>query len=182
MVLRLHSTAFCCLCQEKSVPKAIKSIIPLDICVFISKISCMKQAFFFVALSGMAACVAAADDVSSMCDKLTSGLDAQLSILSSIQDAQSAAAHVAELQENFDALKVLSDSMDGEGDACKTTELWRYIDSSPEIKPRLVRCVQQISIHFHRIESAEFYGCEPLKNLLTPLLVPASARPEEAEQ
>lgn len=142
----------------------------------------MKQAFFFVALSGMAACVATADDVSRMCDDLTSGLDAQLRILSSIQDAQSAAAQVSDLQKNFDALKNLSKSMDDKDDSCKTTELWRYIDSSPEIKPRLVRCVQQISIHFHRIETAEFYGCEALKNLLSPLLVPASARPEEPGQ
>lgn len=181
MVLRHHSTVFLPLCQEKFVPLVLKSIIQLDICLFISRISCMKQAFVFLALGGVAACVATANDAASMCARLDAGLQAQLRILDSIQDASSASAHVAELAANFAHLKALSESMDVDDAHCKTTELWRYIDSTPDVKPRLVGYVQQISIRFERIEKAEFYGCAELKELLAPLLTPASVRTEMEE-
>lgn len=141
----------------------------------------MKQAYVFLALSGVAACVAAADDAASMCARLDAGLQEQLRILDSIQDASSASAHVAALAANFAHLKALSDSMDVDDAHCRTTELWRYIDSTPDVKPRLVGCVQKISIHFERIEKAEFYGCAELKALLAPLLTPASLRSEIEE-
>ncbi len=133
----------------------------------------MKQAFLFLALSGAAACVAAADDVQTLSSALDAGLAEQLSILRGMTDAASCSAGVAALQANLDALQALNDRVDD------TTALWRHIENSAELKNKLVLCVQKISIEFYRIEQAQYYGCEELKTLLQPLLTPAAARPDE---
>lgn len=137
-----------------------------------SKIQVMKQAFLFLAMSGVAACVAAADDVQSVCTALDAGLAEQLSILRGMTDADSCAAAVPTLQANFDKLQALNDRVD-------TTEMWRHIENTAELKAKLVLCIQKISIEFYRLEQAQFYGCEELKTLLSPLLIPAASRPDE---
>ena len=132
----------------------------------------MKQAFLFFALSGATACVAVADDVQSISSALDAGLAEQLSILCGMTDAASCAAGVPALQANFEKLQALNDRVD-------TTDLWRHIENSAELKNKLVLCIQKISIEFYRIEQAQFYGCRELKAVLQPLLTPAPTRPDE---
>ena len=76
------------------------------------------------------------------------------------------------LQANFDKLQGLNGRVD-------TTAMWRHIENTPELKSELVLTIQLISIEFCRIEEAQFYGCEELRALLAPLLIPAAARPDE---
>ncbi len=132
----------------------------------------MKQVFSFLVLSSSVACVAAADDVQSVCAALNEGLTEQLSILKGMTDTSSSEAAVPALQANFDKLQGLNGRVD-------TTVMWRHIENTPELKAELVLAIQLISIEFCRIEAAQFYGCEELKALLAPLLIPAAARPDE---
>ncbi|MBQ9095809.1 MAG: hypothetical protein IJY53_05690 [Akkermansia sp.] len=132
----------------------------------------MKQVFSFLVLSSSVACVAAADDVQSICAALNAGLTEQLGILKGMTDTTSSAAAVPALQANFDKLQGLNGRVD-------TTAMWRHIENTPELKSELVLTIQLISIEFCRIEEAQFYGCEELRALLAPLLIPAAARPDE---
>ncbi|MBQ4635739.1 MAG: hypothetical protein IJB64_04815 [Akkermansia sp.] len=132
----------------------------------------MKQVFSFLVLSSSVACVAAADDVQSICAALNAGLTEQLGILKGMTDTASCAAAVPALQANFDKLQGLNGRVD-------TTAMWRHIENTPELKSELVLTIQLISIEFCRIEEAQFYGCEELRALLAPLLIPAAARPDE---
>lgn len=134
----------------------------------------MKLVSYLVAIGGISACVAVADDVQTVSAELSAALTSQLQILQQVQDSSSAAAAVTPLREKLAALREMNET-------CRipTTDLWRHIENTPELKNQLVLCLQHISIHYYRIEMADFYGCAELRQLLTPLLVPASPRPEE---
>lgn len=143
---------------------------------FSSKIHGMKQASILIALSSIACCVATANDsVLSVCTALENGLAEQLTLLRSVQNAASAAQAVEPLRANFDKLRSYND-------AVPTTDLWRHIENNPELKNELVLCIQYISMEFRRIGEAQFFGCDELSALLTPLMVPVSTRTTEEEE
>ncbi len=137
----------------------------------LTKIHPMKQSFLFLTVYGAAACVASADDVQSIGAALETGLSEQLTILQGMTDASTCAAAFPSLESNFKKLADLNDRVD-------PTDLWHHIESNAEFKAKLIHLLQSISIEFYRIEQAQFFGCEPLKQLLLPLLVPAKT-PEE---
>lgn len=172
VVLLAHSTFLCSPCQEKSAAGRGNQSFRLTLQALPSKIQAMKQAFFLFALSGAAVCVAVADDVQSVCSAVDAGLAEQLAILSGVKDASSAAAAVAPLTANLEALQALNDKVD-------TTAMWRHIENTPELKQKLVLCIQKISIEYFRIEEAQFYACDEFKSLLAPLITPAVEHPVE---
>ena len=127
----------------------------------------MKQSFLFLASFAAAACVAsAADDVHSITAALDAGLSKQLEILKGMTDAATCAAAAPALEENLKSLAALNDRVD-------SSELWTHIASNAEMKAKLVRTLQSISMEFYRLEQAQFFGCAQVQQLLMPLMVPA---------
>lgn len=135
----------------------------------------MKHILVHSVLGIASVCVAsAADTPESICSALDAGLSKQQEILAGVQDAASAQASIGALQDNFRYLTALNERVD-------TNDLWRHIENSPELKTRLIGYLQQITIHLARIEQAEYYGCESLRELLYPMLNPSSSRPDEEQ-
>ena len=135
----------------------------------------MKHILVHSVLGIASVCVAsAADTPESICSALDAGLSKQQEILAGVQDAASAQASIGALQDNFLYLTALNERVD-------TNDLWRHIENSPELKTRLIGYLQQITIHLARIEQAEYYGCESLRELLYPMLNPSSSRPDEEQ-
>ena len=135
----------------------------------------MKHILVHSVLGIASVCVAsAADTPESICSALDAGLSKQQEILAGVQDAASAQASIGALQDNFRYLTALNERVD-------TNALWRHIENSPELKTRLIGYLQQITIHLARIEQAEYYGCESLRELLYPMLNPSSSRPDEEQ-
>lgn len=135
----------------------------------------MKHFLVHSVLGLASVCVAsAADTPESICSALDAGLSKQQEILAGVQDAASAQASIGALQDNFRYLTALNERVD-------TNDLWRHIENSPELKTRLIGYLQQITIHLARIEQAEYYGCESLRELLYPMLNPSSSRPDEEQ-
>lgn len=100
------------------------------------------------------------------CRALSEGLQREVELLASVQDADSAAQAVAPLGEVLRALAVLRDETDDNA-------LWNYIDSTDEVKPVLMAGIRRLSVQFSRLEKARFYGCRELMQLLAPQLNPA---------
>lgn len=135
----------------------------------------MKHFFVHSVLGLASVCVAtAAATPESVCSALAEGLSKQQEILAGVTDAASSAAAVGALQDNVRYLNSLHDRVE-------TNELWRHIENTPELKTRLINYLQQITIHLARIEQAEYYGCESLRELLYPMLNPSSSRPDEEQ-
>ena len=168
---------FCSLFDKKKQPyESPKASFSLTTGEFGSKIHGMKQASILIALSSVACCVAAANEsVLSVCTALEEGLEEQLTLLSSVQDAASATRVVEPLRANFEKLQAYND-------AVPTTDLWRHIENNPELKNKLVLCIQYISIEFRRLGEAQFFGCEELRAMLTPLMVPVTPRTTEEDE
>ncbi len=134
----------------------------------------MNKAVAVVALSAVAVCVARADELAEVAALLESGLAEQAQLLATVTDTAAAAAAVEPLAANLKGLAALNDRV-------ATTDLWNHIETTPELKKKLVSTIQQISISFCRIQEADYYGCAGLKQLLAPLLTPTADAPEEQD-
>lgn len=107
--------------------------------------------------------VASAATVEDAAARLADTLQRKVDILAGVKDAASAASAVQPLQSVLTELGAV-------GDMVPESELWNYIDSTEDVKPKLVGLVQSFSKQFTRLEKADFYGCEPLRLLLAPQL------------
>lgn len=123
----------------------------------------MKCAYLVTALLGATACIVQADTEETVSEALLAGLQAQVKLLSGVQDAASAAAAVAPLQQNLSELAALNDKVSAD-------TLWLYIDNTAEVKQALIEELQRLSVQFSRLQKAEFYGCSELQALLAPQL------------
>lgn len=123
----------------------------------------MKCAYIVTALLGATACVVQADTEETVSEALLAGLQAQVKLLAGVKDATSAAAAVAPLQQNLTELAALNGRVSAD-------TLWLYIDNTQEIKLALIEELQRLSVHFSRLQKANFYGCSELQNTLAPQL------------
>lgn len=132
----------------------------------------MNKAVAVVVLSTVAVCVTRADELVEVAALLESGLAEHAQLLATVTDNAGAAAALEPLAANLKGLAALNGRV-------ATTDLWNHIETTPELKKKLVSTIQQISISFCRIQDADYYGCDGLKQLLAPLLTPAADAPGE---
>lgn len=104
--------------------------------------------------------VAAADEAvsASVCQRLEAALEAQVSALSDVRDAASAAEALPAIRQSLADQKALF--------GVDERELWNYIDHTDEVKIPLMRVLQRMAAQVDRIEKENYYGCEELKKLL----------------
>lgn len=99
--------------------------------------------------------------------RISEGLREEVRLLTGVTDAESARAAVEPLRRTMHTLAALNDEVD-------ERELWRYIDNTPNLKQPLIEEMERLFVQLQRLEKAECYHCEPLQELLAPLLSPAS--------
>lgn len=97
-------------------------------------------------------------ELAAVCDKLEAALEQQVSALSSISDAESAAEALPEIKKSLAEQKALF--------GVDERELWNYIDHTNEVKTPLMRVLQRLAAQVDRLKKAEFYGNQQLKQLL----------------
>lgn len=103
--------------------------------------------------------VAAADEAvsASVCQRLEAALEAQVSALSDVRDAASAAEALPAIRQSLADQALFG---------VDERELWNYIDHTDEVKIPLMRLLQRMAAQIDRIEKENYYGCEELKKLL----------------
>ena len=99
--------------------------------------------------------------------KLADALHRQVCLLSSITNESAAQAALPELKEIMAELSALNQQVDSE-------QLWRYIENTPDIKQPILEDAEQLLVELQRLESNRFFSVGALRDLLRPLLTPAS--------
>lgn len=109
---------------------------------------------------GMVMNVVVADDsvMASVCQRLEAALEAQVTALSDVRDAASAAEALPAIRQSLADQKALF--------GVDERELWNYIDHTDEVKTPLMRVLQRMAAQIDRIEKENYFGCEELKKLL----------------
>ncbi len=102
--------------------------------------------------------MAAEDEWESVCTRLESALEQQVEALEKVKDAADAAEAVSKVNAALQAQKALF--------GVDETELWQYIDRTPQTKVALMRMLQRLAAEVDRISKENFYGNADLKKLL----------------
>ena len=102
--------------------------------------------------------MAAEDERESVCTRLESALEQQVEALEKVKDAADAAEAVSKVNAALQAQKALF--------GVDETELWQYIDRTPQTKVALMRMLQRLAAEVDRISKENFYGNADLKKLL----------------
>ncbi len=121
----------------------------------------MQKMFMSLMAGGcVVLCAQAAEtsELATVCDRLEAALEQQVSALSSISDAESAAAALPEILQSLAAQKALF--------GVDERELWNYIDHTNEVKTPLMRVLQRLAAQVDRLMKVDFYGNLQLKQLL----------------
>ncbi len=127
----------------------------------------MKHVTPLLSLFGLATLLAPAMAESSpeaAYQQLRDALSRELSILSSVKDASTAATAVPQLEAVLHELA----SMDRSYEAEKA--LWNYIDNTEGVKLPLLELLQRLTVQFMRMERHKFFDNEQLHALLAPQL------------
>lgn len=126
----------------------------------------MKCAYTVLALFAGVACVAQAVTEEEVCAQLQAGLEKQVELLSSVQDAASAKAVLAPLRENMAALAALNGQVSED-------RLWLFIDNSQDIKLQLMEQLQLLSVQLDRLTRSDCFGNRELKIMIAPMITTA---------
>ena len=111
-----------------------------------------------VSCAGAGSVMAAEDEWESVCTRLESALEQQVEALEKVKDAADAAEAVSKVNAALQAQKALF--------GVDETELWQYIDRTPQTKVALMRMLQRLAAEVDRISKENFYGNADLKKLL----------------
>ncbi len=102
--------------------------------------------------------MAAEEEWESVCTRLESALEQQVEALEKVKDAAGAAEAVSEVTSALQAQKALF--------GVDETELWHYIDRTPQAKVALMRMLQRLAAEVDRLSKENFYGNADLQKLL----------------
>ena len=163
-----------------SIKYASERIWQLTTCPRTTKMRGMSYATLPVILIGsVSAALYAADSPGSIAEaeayaQLAAGLRREVQLLSSITNADSAAAAVEPLSKLLQEFAKLNSDVDEK-------ELWLYIDNTPDLKQPLIEEIERLFVQLQRLEIAKFYNCAPLKKLLAPIITPpADTKPRRS--
>ncbi len=132
----------------------------------------MQHAKYILALLSLSSLVAMAESApEAACRQLRESLTQELTVLRAMTDASSAAGQLPALQAVLATMAAMDRSYEAE------KALWAYIDNTKGVKMPLIELLQQIAIEFTRLEEADFYGHEPLRQTLAPQVIPPQKEP-----
>ena len=103
----------------------------------------------------------------SVYQQLLDGLQAQNRILSTITDKETARVALPELKQTMATLKALNSQVD-------ENDFWNYLENTPDVKQPLLDEMETLFGELQRLEKANFFGSQPLRNQLEPLIIPAA--------
>ncbi len=113
------------------------------------------------AMWGAAALVAQADEVETAYAKLKSGLEEEVTILTTITDANSA-------KEALPRLRTVLTDLSTPQPGVSEKELWYYIDNTTDLKLPLIELIQKLSVQLFRLQNAKFFNYYELNETLMP--------------